>query len=168
MRCRDRQQHTGGAPCFTRRVPSGCGTCGYPGCRIRSHEAAGDHGHGRAPFGGAGCGENRIVRLRSAAGARIWLSSSRTCGIAAGGPSVVAHRAGKSVRVFAGDCRERPDEIVGQTWEPATRWPQFIRFAPLYPHCFQATSITRPPEISTGQTWTTMGKLPCRGDGPLF
>ena len=38
--------------------------------RIRLRAAAGDHGRGRAPFGGAGCRENR----GSTAEARVWLA----------------------------------------------------------------------------------------------
>ena len=80
-----------GPPGFAGGSPGVCGTCGRPGCRIRSRVTAADHGHGRAPFGGAGRRENRLVpcccRLARGSGldpragaasppaARLWCSS---------------------------------------------------------------------------------------------
>src|ERR1700761_204626 len=69
--------------------------CGSLVCRIRPGAGAGGLGHGRAPFGGGRCGENRENWLMSASGGRdLSPTSLRSWHVRGGCPAVAAVAAG--------------------------------------------------------------------------
>jgi hypothetical protein len=93
--------------------------CGLLGCRIRSGAGAGGLGHGRAPFGGDRCGENR----EDVAGVGVWWPWSKSRVAAERGTSaVVARRWLRSPPGF------RVAEVITQARAAAGgrpgRWPR--------------------------------------------